>query len=31
MPNPPSGMKITKNGVTYKSNIDRTTEPRRFA
>ena len=24
MPNPPSGMKITKNGVTYKSNIDRT-------
>ncbi len=24
MPNPPSGMKITKNGVTYKSQIDRT-------
>lgn len=24
MANPPSGMKITKNGVTYQSNIDRT-------
>lgn len=24
MANPPSGMRITKNGVTYQSNIDRT-------